>query len=244
MIHSKDLLPYTKELSILFAEDDSDFRHTTSEVLKNFFRDVVSVPNGQEALDTYRNFYQTKHKHFDLVLSDIRMPKLNGIELTSEIYNINPQQAIIILSGHDESSYLVPLINIGVTHYIHKPLDFQEFLTVLLNISKSIIPGDGSRDNSMTKIRLSDEHIFDKETDALFCGSETIYLTKYEIYFMQLLTNTPSKIYTNEEIAAYYVDKGINFDAANIRKLVSKIRKKLPEDTIESVYGVGYKITI
>ncbi len=73
--------------------------------------------------------------------------------------------------------------------------------------------------------------------------SQNIYLTKYEIIFLQLLTTSIGKIYSNEDIVENYNSKNESIDPQNIRKLVSKLRKKLPVNTIESIYGIGYKIT-
>lgn len=239
MINSKELLSYTKNLSILFAEDDDEFRTATTEILKNFFKDVKSVKNGLEALESYTNHHKKTNQYYDLVLSDIRMPKINGIELTSELYAINPDQAVIILSAHEETHHLLPLINLGVKQYIKKPIDYQEFLQALLHVAKNLKKSEKA--NLSSKLILRDSFVFDKQTEALTQDGDSIYITKYEIIFMQLLTSNIGKIYTNEEISSHYNDKQESLNAANIRKLVSKLRKKLPANTIESVYGIGYK---
>ncbi len=69
-----------------------------------------------------------------------------------------------------------------------------------------------------------------------------ISLTKYEIIFLQLLTENVGKIYSNEVITSHYSSLDENLDIANIRKLVSKLRKKLPKTCIECIYGIGYRI--
>ena len=242
MINSKELLRHTQNLSILFAEDDEAFRVTIEQILKKFFHTVVVVKNGQEALDAFRQYFHQENKYFDLVLSDICMPKINGIDLTSGLYALNPDQAVVILSAHEESKYLLPLINLGVKQYIKKPLDYQDFLHSLLGICKTLSHQQSAPAESSTQILFKDFFAFDKKTDTLFQNSQAIYLTKYEIFFMRLLTSKIGKIYTNEEISSYYEQMGENFNEVNIRKLVSKLRKKLPQKTIESVYGIGYKI--
>ncbi len=69
-----------------------------------------------------------------------------------------------------------------------------------------------------------------------------IYLTKYEFIFMQFLSKNIGKIYSNEDIASQYELEEESLDIQNIRKLVSKLRKKLPENSLESIYGIGYRI--
>ena len=244
MINSKELLEYTKNLSIMFVEDHEELRTSTNGVLKNFFAKVDTAENGEEALKLYMNYIQENNgKFYDIVLTDIEMPKMNGVELIENIYNINPSQALIVLSAHDKSKYLLPLINLGIEQFVKKPLDFQELLAVLLKSSKKAINQlQGNSDNHPKIIKLDDSFVYNRESKSLVNNNENIYLTKYEIIFIQQLTTNLGKIYSNEDIVTFYTSLNENIDAKNIRKLVSKLRKKLPEDSLESIYGVGYRL--
>ncbi len=240
MINSKELLEYTKNLSILFVEDHDELRTSTDSILKNFFKTVTSAENGQEALKSYLNYTQENDgKFYDIVLTDIKMPKMDGVELTKHIYEINPSQALIVLSAFDESKYLLPLINLGIEQFLKKPLDFQELLKILLKTSKKITNNTAS--NATNTIKLNESFTYDRGSKSLVNNKENIYLTKYEIIFIQLLTTNLGKIYSNEDIVANYFTLDESIDAQNIRKLVSKLRKKLPEDSLESIYGIGYR---
>jgi DNA-binding response OmpR family regulator len=226
----------------LYAEDHDELRESTIEILKNFFSIVDSASNGEEALKLYKDKKNTSGNYYDIVLTDIQMPTVDGITLTKDIYEINSSQVIIVLSAHDDSMYLLPLINIGIEYFIKKPIDYQELLNVLLNTSKKINEIKFfSDDEKITKVKLSKNLIYDREKKLLYKDDENIYLTKYEIIFIQLLTEEPGKIYSNEEIVLNYALKDENIDAQNIRKLVSKLRKKLPEKSLESIYGIGYR---
>ncbi|MEA2098770.1 MAG: response regulator [Campylobacterota bacterium] len=243
MINSKEIVKHTSGLSVMFAEDHDELRKNTAEILKNFFSEVYCATNGEEALEMYEEYYKENSKYYDIVISDIQMPRLDGVELTKSIYDINSSQIIIILSAFDDSHYLLPLINLGIEKFIKKPIDFQELLDVLLSTSKKIKAQDGLvASNSLKKIELSSNFIYDREKSALFNNNENIYLTKYEIIFMQLLTTNVGKIYTNDDIVANYTLNNENLDTQNIRKLLSKLRKKLPENTLESIYGIGYRM--
>ena len=114
MLNSKEILKYTKNLSILFVEDHDELRKNTSEILKSFFHTVHSAKDGKVALEKYNEYYELNSKYYDIILSDIQMPNINGVELTSKLYKINPSQLLIILSAHDDSKYLMPLINLGI----------------------------------------------------------------------------------------------------------------------------------
>jgi DNA-binding response OmpR family regulator len=234
-MHSKELLQYSKNLTLLVAEDHDELRINTENILQNFFQSVDAVSNGEEALALY------SEKKYDIILTDIRMPKIDGINLVEAIYEQNPQQRIIVLSAHDESKYLIPLLNLGVEHYIKKPLDYQELIQVFYHVAKKI----NSAENPMQthkKIMLDSNSYYDIEKKILSINEEVNYLTKYEIIFLDTLAQKLSKIYSNDEIVANYEIVGESIDAQNIRKLVSKLRKKMPKNTIESIYGVGYRL--
>ncbi|NPA60467.1 MAG: response regulator transcription factor [Epsilonproteobacteria bacterium] len=243
MLNSKEILKYTKELSVLFVEDHEELRVNTTEILKSFFKEVHSAKDGSDALKKYKDYYVKDKKYYDIVLSDIQMPNLNGVELTSKIYEINPSQLLIIISAHDDSKYLLPLINLGIEQFIKKPIDYQELLKVLLNSAKKIKQDTTTNvEKISTKIYLDENIVFDRENSYLSDNKQTIYLTKYEMIFIHLLTKNIGKIYSNEDISDKYKEYNENIDIQNIRKLVSKLRKKLPENSLESIYGIGYRI--
>ncbi len=243
MLNSKDTLKYTKDLSILFVEDHEELRENTSEILRNFFDTIDCAEDGEEALEQYKKYYKENAKYYDIVLSDIQMPNMDGVELTSTLYNLNPPQLLIILSAYDDSKYLMPLINLGIEQFIEKPIDYQELLRTLLNAAKKIQKNTNPISTNLSnKISFGDNVIFDKDNSLLTKNNNIIYLTKYEIIFIQLLTQNIGKIYSNEDIASQYELQKETLDVQNIRKLVSKLRKKLPENSLESIYGIGYRI--
>jgi len=240
MLNSKEIVAHTKKLSILFVEDHEDLRVNTTHILKSFFNTIDVAANGLEAL----NMFKEDKDKFDIIISDIQMPVMNGIELTKNIYNIKPEQTIIILSAYDDTKYLHELINLKIEHFLKKPIDYQELLRVLLNASKLVNSTkiNNLSNHDINNIKLSENFTFNKDKNLLYDDKTMITLTKFELIFMQLLTSEVGKIYSNDEITKYYASHDENLDATNIRKLVSKLRKKLPENTIESLYGVGYRI--
>ena len=239
MMNSQELLENAKDLKLLFAEDHDELREATTEILKVFFQEVDSVSNGEEAIELYS---KNGVNYYDIVLTDIKMPKLNGILLTEAIYTINPLQNIIILSAHDESIYLLPLVNLGIERFIKKPIDYQELIEVLTHTAKKINFTKTIDHPNASFIMLNDTCKYDKIKKLFYEKDKTIYLTKYEIIFFELLTKNIGQIYSNEDIVAYYHSLNENIDSQNIRKLVSKLRKKIPANLIESIYGVGYRL--
>ncbi|MBF0537144.1 MAG: response regulator [Nitrospirae bacterium] len=121
----KDFVRRSKGIKILYVEDDRQIREDTMRLLLRFVDRVEGAANGQEGLDKYRE------GAFDIVISDIRMPHLNGIEMVRGIKKLNKDQKIIVISAHDEAQYLMELINLGVSNFLLKPLDVQQLLDVL-----------------------------------------------------------------------------------------------------------------
>lgn len=126
------LLEFGKELSVLYVEDEADAREQIAKYLSRFFKNVTQAVDGQDGVDKY------KSGKFDLVVSDIRMPKKSGIAMSKEIKEIDSEQNILITSAHNDSEYMIELIDIGIGNYILKPIDDDKFLIALYRIAKTI----------------------------------------------------------------------------------------------------------
>lgn len=125
MINVKELREAAQGVKVLYVEDDRELRQNTSRLLASFFSDIETAENGAEGLGKYHNGV------FDLVLTDINMPLMNGVKMSEHIKAENPKQVIIVISAHDEARYLLDLINLGVDYFVLKPLDLEQFLAVL-----------------------------------------------------------------------------------------------------------------
>ena len=128
-----ETLNYTEDLTILYVEDDLDLQSSTKEFFDVLFGSVTVANNGQEALEYY------KKESFDLIISDIKMPLIDGIELTKKIKELNPQQCIIITSAYNNTEYLVTFLNLNIRQFLHKPIDIDNMLETLYYASKSIV---------------------------------------------------------------------------------------------------------
>lgn len=120
-------LPANK-LHVLYVEDDKDIRENTYELFKNCFSSVVTAENGGEGL---KKFNQEK---IDIVITDIKMPVMDGIKMIEEILKINPEQVIIVTSAHQESEHLLKLINLGAEYFLAKPMDLNRMLKLFNKI--------------------------------------------------------------------------------------------------------------
>lgn len=138
MIEFEKIYAYSKNLKVLYVEDDEEVRKHTSMLIKEYFSKVDTAIDGLDAIKQYKNHYEKHACYYDLVFSDIAMPNLNGLELCDEILEINNEQIIIIVSGHSEPMYLFELINLGISSFLSKPVNIKQLHRILYKVSKKI----------------------------------------------------------------------------------------------------------
>ena len=119
-------------LNILYVEDDSDAREATLLLLNEFFTHITIAVDGS---DGYEKFSSGKH---DLIITDINMPKMNGIDLITKIRQKNRNIPILVLSAYNESRYLLETIKLGIDGYLLKPLDLNQFLESITKVITTI----------------------------------------------------------------------------------------------------------
>ncbi|RLA73247.1 MAG: hypothetical protein DRG24_00750 [Epsilonproteobacteria bacterium] len=127
-----------KNLNILYVEDGDVVRDSTTEVLKMFFGRVDTAENGEIGYQKYQQFFEKYSYTYDMVITDINMPKMNGIEMIEAIFSINSKEHIIVTSAHNESHYLLKLINLGISNFILKPIDIDQLQKVLSRVVQII----------------------------------------------------------------------------------------------------------
>ncbi|WP_417327324.1 response regulator transcription factor [Halarcobacter sp.] len=134
----KELLEFSKGLKILFIEDNLDVREQLNKLFENFFSNIDVCFNGFEALEEYKKHKTDNDNFYDLVITDISMPKLDGIELCKEIFKINKEQKVLVISAHTEKEKIAQLNEIGVTHILQKPVEHTSLISTLSSLISSI----------------------------------------------------------------------------------------------------------
>lgn len=234
---------YSQNLSILVVEDYKPLRDDLIETFENFFDEVLFASDGEEGLCTYRNYYKTHSKYIDIVISDIHMPHKNGVEMSTEIRDINPHQNIIILSAHSDKEYLLSFIDIGITKFISKPIDKLILFEELYKLSMQESIKENENKNSHI-IYLDYGYSWNFNKQILFKDEKLIDLTKYEIIILELLISKKNIICTNNDILYVFYLHKYEVQESNIRNHIFKLRRKLPSTMIKSVYGSGYTLLI
>ena len=124
---------YSKQMSVLYVEDEKEAREAFEKTLKRYTQKQYIATDGNEGLELYK-------KHFpDIVITDIKMPNKNGIELAEEILEINPEQIIIFTTAHTESKYTLKALEMQVEAYLIKPINKNKFKIKLNHIAKNIV---------------------------------------------------------------------------------------------------------
>lgn len=118
---------FLKRLRVLYVEDDKDLRGTLETVLVKLFKEAVLCTNGKEGLDKILE-YRDENKNFDIIISDINMPEMSGIEMLKEIREFDKEIPFIFVTAYSESKFTMEAIRFGVSHYITKPVNTQHLL--------------------------------------------------------------------------------------------------------------------
>lgn len=241
MVDYNKVFDLTKNLTVLYFEDDISFQKETTKIFEELFFKVDVVSNGIEGLNKYKEYYQKENKAYDLLITDLNMPHMNGIELVKEIYIIKKEQPIIVISAHDESKYLFELINIGIEQFLIKPLDFDILLKVFYDVSYKIVEGSNYKE-TVKFVPLKNKYSWDIEKFILLKEEKVIKLTKKETLFLALLIKNKDKISTNQEIINYIYEEPHLVSHDSLKTLISRLRKKIPNQTIDSIYSFGYRL--
>jgi CheY-like chemotaxis protein len=128
----KALQSAAKGFSVLYAEDNDALRLNATKLLNKFFEKVQTAADGAEALEFFRK------KHADIVITDIKMPKIDGMKLTAEVKHLVPETRVIVMSAFDDKEYLLSAINSGVFRFLKKPVNVTELSQALLDALEEI----------------------------------------------------------------------------------------------------------
>lgn len=228
----KDIIIYTKNLNVLYVEDSFSVQQQTMKMLSSFFKKIELANNGKIALEIFEKY------DFDLIITDIKMPLLDGIGFIEIIRNLDKKIPIIVLSAHDDKDYFLKSINAGIDGYILKPYTLEQIIQTLANIVEKY---DFSVKTKNT-IKLKNGFIWDKNTKQLSKDNKIIKLSKLEQKIFDFFISSPqspSKSYSEIE---YHMFDNYEDNTKKLRNLINRLKLKLDYDLFETVYSYGYTL--
>jgi len=236
ILNFKILKEHSQNLSLLYVEDDSFIREKTAKIFKNLFQEVIIAKDGEEALALYEAYHKENKSYFDIIVTDMKMPNMNGIEFSKAVFQQNKEQRIIVISAYSEQEHLIEFINIGIQGFLQKPLSSENLLQVLYDACTALTLKEKS-------IQLTEKCSFIYESRSLLCDGVEIDLSENERKVLELFVIHKNRYFTAIDIFNHlyfeYPEKEFSNDA--IKSLIKRLRKKITKEFITNSPQLGYR---
>ena len=223
-MHSKVL----KELKVLLVEDEEKLASLLKNAIGDYFYSFHLSSNGLEGLEKFETLSP------DIVITDIMMPKMDGLEMSKRIRALNSDVPIIILSAFSETDKLLDAIDIGVVKYFIKPFDPDMLLEYLESLSKKF---------ESKLVELVDGFRYNTTKNSLYKSNRFISLSKNENKFVEFLLENYSESKMIEDSAIkslLWKEKDVSDE--RLRTFIRRFRQKTSKNLILNFKGSGYKI--
>ncbi|MBQ9703965.1 MAG: response regulator transcription factor [Clostridia bacterium] len=221
-------------IKILIVEDDKDLNRFVSSSLKNNGYEITSCFDGEQALD------MTERVKYDLVLTDIMMPKMDGYELTKNIRSFDKDIPIIFMTAKDDKPSTMFSYSIGIDDYVTKPFDMDVLLLKINAILRR------AKIETEKQIKIGNFTMNTEEHTASVDGEE-IPLTVREFDILFKLLSYPKKTFTRSALMEEFWDYDSSATSRTVDVYMAKIREKTSGcDGFEilTVHGLGYKAVL
>ncbi|MDD2886862.1 MAG: response regulator transcription factor [Aliarcobacter sp.] len=211
--------------SVLYVEDEDGIRNNIEEILRHLFKEVATAKN---ASDAYKKYIQNKP---DLIITDIKMGNETGIDLVKKIRETDSKTRVIVTSAHTDLDYLLEATQLHLVKYIVKPITNDNLMEALESFIKSY------DDNKI--YNLNENWVFNSSKSVVSNGTEDFILTKKEAIFLKLLI-TKNRVISYEELENAICDDDSILTSNAMRLFIKNLRKKLPENFLKNMQGIGY----
>ncbi|XOB62747.1 response regulator [Campylobacterota bacterium DY0563] len=218
-----------KTIKLLYVEDEARIRKYAMSYFNRLFEQTYEASNAIEALKIYED------KKPQIIVTDIQMESLSGIEFIKKIRSIDKNCQIIILSAFLDTKYLLDAIELNLVKYLTKPIKYDELYNALIECV------DNLKEDNSSVTYFSNNSFFNIDEKKLVFENEVVKLTQKELELIELLTKNKNRITQYQEIEYHIWYDSVMSENA-LRLLAKKLRKKLPSDTLENIPKIGYKI--
>jgi len=216
-------------LTLLYVEDEQRVRKYAMSYFNRLIKKTFEAIDATEALKIY------KKEKPNIVITDIKMGKISGLDLIKEIRKDDENCQIIILSAFLDTKYLLNAVELNLVKYLTKPIKHDELYDALITCSKNI------NKNSSNEIYFSVDSFYNALDKNLTFNGSIVKTTLKEQELLDLFLMNKNRTITYQEIEnKIWYDSEMSENA--LRVLIKKLRKKLPTGILENVAKVGYKI--
>jgi len=220
-----------KNYTILYIEDDEGVRTINSRFLTRMFHKLYEAKDGEEGFSLYQ-----KHNP-DIILTDIQMPKMDGITLSKKIRERDNTTKIIISTAFSDKKYLMEAVELKLEKYIIKPLTSRNLIPTITKVINDL------KNEKEIKIQIDENFYFDVKTSLFYNENEVLNLNKKELYFLKLLVLNKDRVVSYQEIEQYvWEDEYMSLNS--LRTTIGFIRKKIPFNCIKNISNMGYKLKL
>ncbi|NQY92873.1 MAG: response regulator [Campylobacteraceae bacterium] len=225
---------------VLLVEDEELARKTLSFYLNTIFDEVIIAQDGQDGSDIYKSEF-AENRTFDLVLTDIKMPNKDGMEMIDDILVLDPNQRFIIVSAHKEEEHLLKLINLRVLGYFVKPLNIDNMMEMLQKARTEALEDKKILSNN-NPVELSQLYTYKKEKKVLYRDGVSVKLSKKEGQILDVLVENVGSVVSVEKFKELVWEGAPTNDSA-FRTVMKRLKDKIiDDDFIISQKGYGYII--
>jgi len=223
-----------KNKTLLYGEDELDIQKHYSNYFKHYFKIIYTANDGKDALGKYREYKP------DIIILDINMPYLSGLEVARKIREDDNDVSIILLTARSDKKALIEAVELGLVTYLEKPICRDALKKALAKLNQK----EKSKNNINLWFYKNNYYVWDKIKQQLFYQQQVL-LTKQEILLLEILiSNNGAKVSYQTIYEKVWFNEDKEYKESTIKTLISALRIKLPPKAIENVYGMGYYLNI
>lgn len=215
-------------IKILFLEDEPNILEVTTEYMKMHGYEVTCVCNGEEAIEKLKN------EDFNLAILDIMVPKISGLEVLQYINKNKKEMATIMLTALGDEQTQLKAFNLKTDDFVIKP--FSPIL--LLKRIEAVLRRSLKEENDNY---TNNELYIDDKTYQAYYNNKSLNLTLSEFLLLQTLMKEPNRVFNREQLIIRIFNEDYISNDRIIDAHVKNLRKKLPNNYIKTVIGVGYQ---
>ncbi|MAD42861.1 MAG: transcriptional regulator [Arcobacter sp.] len=226
---------------VLLVEDEDVARKTLAFYLNTIFDEVVLACDGEEGFSILKENIDND-KTFDLVLTDLNMPNVDGMGMIDLIREVIPNQRFIIVSAHKNEEDLLKLINLRVLGYFLKPLNIDNMMEMLKKAKEEVLEDKKESNINKNLVTLNKTYTYDLSSDKLYNNESIVKLSKKELDILQVLIKSIGEVISVEKFKEA-VWNDINTNDSAFRTVMKRLKDKvIDDDFIVSHKGYGYII--